>query len=371
MFDLLTASTTTLEHVTLAVRLVSDPDEIRALLHSGLSFRDNSAEPAFFLGSLARNWLPLVAVVSRSGGEIAGLVYLRERLFAGMPSGIIHGDHTFDTMVIAAEQGRDEVLETALRELLAQRRIRGVRLVVDPGSDADRVARRVAAEQQFDVTPSGVESYHVRLPLADTYAAFLETLGSRTRRNFRHYRRDFEAGGHQYLDRLTLAQYREAAAQLRDQCSITASAEALELTLRWTEATARPWMVGLRHKSGEWLGVSGGCLLPGRAMMFLQLNHDRLYGGMSLSTVLRGYLVESLIGWECRELGFWLGAAGALARYAQPYPSRRLYLDRRSWPWRVARWGARKLAPRVRPAQRHDLSWIAPIAAADVTTLPE
>jgi len=349
-----------------SVRILSSRSDILALRHCGLRFPDNSAEPTFFLGTVACQWRPVVAVVSREPGRIAGLVYLRERLLAGRPSGILHGDGTFGTMVIGAD--RERVLEAALHELLSSRRkLRGIRLVVEPGSEEDKLAQRLAGTKGWDVSPSQVESYHVYLPLPGTYQAFLEGLGSRTRRNLRHHRREFEAAGHHYLDRLSLDEYRTAARELREQCTVSSGPGALEQTLQWSEAVAEPWMVGLRHQNGEWLGVCGGCSLPGRAIMFLQLNRDRQYQAWSLSNVLRAYLIESLIDQGCPELVFWLGAAGSLARYTRPYPARRLYLDRPSWPWRAIRWTAARLGPRVSQAQWHDLSWLAPLSPAETS----
>ena len=65
--------------------------------------------------------------------------------------------------------------------------------------------------------------------------------------------------------------------------------------------------MGLKHRNGEWLSVIGGVYRPGAGVLLLQLNRDREFPRDSLSMVLRGYLIESLIQQGMREFIVWAG----------------------------------------------------------------
>ena len=77
-------------------------------------------------------------------------------------------------------------------------------------------------------------------------------------------------------------------------------------------AADRPWAVGLKHRDGGWLSVSGGWYSAGHAVMFFQRNNDREHGDASLSLVLRAKLIEALIDEQVPELMFWAGCAPPL-----------------------------------------------------------
>jgi hypothetical protein len=71
---------------------------------------------------------------------------------------------------------------------------------------------------------------HSRLELPSSYDDFLNRLGARTRRNFRYYRRRFEATGGQYISGVPLDTFRSAT---------RISAENLQSVQRWTESKER------------------------------------------------------------------------------------------------------------------------------------
>jgi hypothetical protein len=76
-------------------------------------------------------------------------------------------------------------------------------------------------------------------------------------------------------------------------------------------ATRQPLAIGLRHRDGQRLSVIGGWYRPAGAVLCFQCNYDCDFGADSLSTVLRAYLIEMLIGQGRKELviGGRLGTA--------------------------------------------------------------
>src|ERR1035441_1625828 len=59
--------------------------------------------PAFFLASVAKEWMPKVVVVRR-GSELAGMVGAKERLLYGLHLGIAYADLTFGSTLLGDPQ---------------------------------------------------------------------------------------------------------------------------------------------------------------------------------------------------------------------------------------------------------------------------
>jgi hypothetical protein len=94
--------------------------------------------------------------------------------------------------------------------------------------------------------------------------------------------------------------------------------------------------------------------------MLMQQNNDLDFEHNSLSLVLRGYLIESLIQANFQELIFWGGPGGALIRYVNFVPGTSVFLDSRGYIWKLLRWFVRILTPAVPRNIREVLNWIAP-----------
>jgi hypothetical protein len=97
-------------------------------------------------------------------------------------------------------------------------------------------------------------------------------------------------------------------------------------------------------------------------MILMQLNNDREYPRDSLSIVLRGYLIESLIHEGIKELTFWASTARPLSRYATPIPTLGIYLDSPAYIWRLVRGLVSKFGPWLPWKLTHDARWIAPFS---------
>jgi hypothetical protein len=340
--------------------IVSSPSEIGRLdmaVDWLMPDRDVTLTPSFFLASLGENWLPRVAVV-HCRNVIAGVVYAKERTIAGFPTGLIYADGRLGTLAVAKAQDRESILVAAARAWLALSRVHGVRLAIAPGGPEARALARIGSTTPIELThsPAAQTELHSRLVLPASYETFLESLGKKTRRNFRYYRRKFEAAGHIYLERLTHEEFARAASELRTHCHLSSSISEIKRAVRTVTSASEAWIAGLKHSDGQWLSVSAGWFGNGCATMFLQLNNDQQFGDASLSVVLRAYLIETFIQKGISALVFWSGSAPPLSRYVQPIAALAVHLDAPTIGWRFVRgmisttepWIGRWITPDVR-----------------------
>jgi hypothetical protein len=128
-------------------------------------------------------------------------------------------------------------------------------------------------------------------------------------------------------------------------------------------ATAdRPLAVGLKHRNGEWLSIIGGVYRPAAGLLLLQLNNDREFPRESLSMVLRGYLIESLIHQGMKEFIIWAGTGPPLSRYVTYIPTLAIYLDSPEYKWRLVRGLVSRVGPWLPRQLKLDARWIAPFS---------
>jgi hypothetical protein len=126
-------------------------------------------------------------------------------------------------------------------------------------------------------------------------------------------------------------------------------------------------LIGLQARHGEWLGILGGWYEADRVTVFCQMNNDLEHVADSLSVVLRGYLVESLIEENIRSLFFWDGAGGPLGRYCHRIPTDALYLDRPGLGWRIFRSLYTLVGRFLPPNTAREMDWVAAPRAAQGT----
>lgn len=310
-------------------------EEIRAILPDSNPVLD----PEFFLSSInRRHWRPYVAIV-RLGRRIIGAVYAKERLIAGIRTGLLYADQIVGGMVVAKEEHRVLILESAFRELIARPGFRGLRIVLPPGHAGIGALENMtscAGGGKLELSYSRA-NIHKRLSLPATYETFLKQLGPTTRRNFRYYRRRSELAGNIYCSRVGLDECRRAASRLASKCSHASDKQRFTRGFDMLETVSEPLLIGLRDQEGELLSLMAGWRHSDSATLLFQLNNDRQHPHDSLSTVLRAYLIESLIESGVRETIFWGGTSGALARYAEIIPGIQVYVDSRTFTWRIVR----------------------------------
>src|ERR1039457_7015285 len=148
-------------------------------------------DPEFFLASVSKGWRPRVVAVY-SAGEVVGILYTKERVISGIPTGVVYADGSLGGILLGNPLHQKNSFRVAMELLLASPGIRGVRLRLLRGSDELEVVKQMIASGSLDTHYSRIKhndstlwKYHAHLPLADTYEQFLKGLGSTTRHNFR------------------------------------------------------------------------------------------------------------------------------------------------------------------------------------------
>ena len=310
-----------------------DIGRLNATAPSLFKERDTTAQPEFFLATLAGGkWAPRVVIV-RQEGRILGAVFAKERLLFGFPTGLLYGDSTLNGMVVAEAIHRGRVFLNAIEALVTKPGVRGLRLLLPPGGF--EMSALETASVPFDVSQTPIE-YHSVLRLPATYESFLENLGRQTRRNFRYYRR-LGAETRTFVENVSFEEFQSAAMSLAQQDVIGRNIDGIRRALKIFSQVQRPMLVGLRNNSGEWLSILGGWYESGRAVVFFQMNSDRKYPRASLCLVTRAHLIERLIAEGVRDLVFWAGVGEPLSRYVEPIPALAVYLDAPTFIWRAFR----------------------------------
>lgn len=310
--------------------------------------------PRFFLASvLSQCWKPRVVVVSR-GPRIAGLLYCKERVVAGVATGIVFGDDTLGAMIVARPGEEDSVLHCAVEALLEQ--VIALRFRV--GSDL--LVPMEGTKAEAHIYSCRVE-HHAHLELPRTYDEFLARVGPSTRHNFRRYRRRSEAAGNEYSPDLEYSEFCAAARGLFPNSSFATSKRDLERALDMISAIPMPsrLLIGLRRANGEWISLAGGWYDGSRAILNMQLN-DRRIGHDSVSLVLRSYLIEVLVKREFREIIFWAGASAPLSSYTTRREEFVACVDAQSHRWRMVQLVCATIAKLAPFSLGEWLKWVAP-----------
>jgi hypothetical protein len=320
---------------------------------------------AFLAAStMASSWVPRIFSV-RYCGNHRGTVYTKERTIAGLRTGLVYGDAILGNLMAASESDREAVLLTALEHLLRDPGVMAIRLSAAPDGPEMRVVRKLAARTANIETAFRPATNHHILPLAPDYPTFLESLGGKTRRNFRYYRRKFEDKQSTFIGHVEPDEFTRAAQYLHRKKLTGANRRRLRRALAIFSAVKDPILTGLRSQSGEWLALLGGWNTPEGPVVFMQMNNDREYPGDSLCTVLRSYVIERAIAEGAATITFWAGVGGPLSRYAYAAPTTVIYIDKTHLPWRILRRACVKVAGFLPASLSHFGGWLVP--SGDIT----
>lgn len=295
-----------------------------------LQRKGSMLDPRFFAASVEKGaWIPRIVVV-RTPERLSGLVYFKERKISRFGTGILYGDATLHSMVLAEETEGKRILSVALRTVLERRGVWALRILVPPNGYELDAFEEARASIPADLKYVEAEN-HCTLALPRDYESFLCGLGSRTRRNFRYYRRRFEEAGHRYVPRMTAKEFTGAADELEEKAVVGADQDGLRRGLKVLSVVDRPMLAGLQHRDGRWLSIIGGWYEDHSSMIFLQMNDDLEHASSSLSAVMRAYLIEDLIAAGYTALQFWAGVGGPLGRKSEPVPSLKVFVDKRGF----------------------------------------
>jgi hypothetical protein len=298
-------------------------------------------------------------IVVAQGRKVAGLLYAQERLVAGIPTGVVLGDDTLGTMLVARPEEAESVLQCALETLLKRKAALRFRVPSKLLALLQSEAARANAEIHFCR-----EEFHAHIELPRTYNEFLAKFRSHTRHNFCRYRHRSELSGNEFCPELPFADFCVAGKYLFTREAHARHDSRFRQCLAMIEAMPSRILVGLRRGTGEWIGLAGGWYAGDRAVLNMQLN-DRACARESVSVVLRSYLIEHLIGRGIRELVFWAGTSPPLSHYIAHREECITYVDSRSYSWRLVRLACVALAKLAPSTFGKWLKWQVPAPMAD------
>ncbi len=341
---------------------LAEIQSLQPLVRRSLLQNDILQDPEYFAAGVSEASTPRVVVV-RHGSELAGVVCAKERILPVVRLRVVVADLTFGSTLFGDPLEQQATFLIALETLLASAGTRGIgmRLKVRRRSPELAAVRKFLASNRFDVHFSRAKD-HASLSLPGTYEQLLLSFGSTTRHNFRYYRRRFETAGHVYLDNLSLDELRLAASYLGPKCRRSTQPYAIARFLKMMATADRPLAVGLKHRNGEWLSIIGGVYRPPAGVLLWQLNNDGEFPGDSLSVVLRGYLIESLIRDGMKEFIIWNGTQAPLSRYVTHIPALEIYLDSPEYKWHLVRGLVSKFGPWLRGQLKWNARLIAPFS---------
>jgi hypothetical protein len=302
--------------VEVAARLVSRASELneelsRAPSLVALAHSDPRLDPAYcFLRAAAKRGGAIAAVVYH-GARPLGCLYAIEDCIRGTRSGMFSiGDRTGAGLVLAASEHQRLVFNRGLRALLSLARAHTVQIsALHSTFGAHGLASALDEVSDHHTVTTRHSEYALpnRLPLPGSWTAFLATVGPDTRRNLRRYPSRAARSGITFWPEIDAATFRCAFDSLRLHANRWDGLDPRDARTHAGEVIR----VGLRSADEGWLSVLAGWRHGERAYIATQINHGS-HPQMSLSMVLRAWLIQALIDRGIREIVFLDGCAGAL-----------------------------------------------------------
>ncbi|MCU1314027.1 MAG: family N-acetyltransferase, partial [Acidobacteriaceae bacterium] len=292
---------------------------------------DTTCLPDYFLPRLSTTQQPRVVLCYRAA-RLVGVVYTAERTMAGLGIGWHSGGDAMGRgLVLAAPGCEAEVLSRACDYLLSHGS-HALRFHWQPSPDeplpADRFERAgIQASFQSEDCEHGDW-----LPLAPTYEAFHKQLGSHTRRNLRYYRRKTEELGYEFRKDLSLEEYLHHLQPLNRVADFPSFRERDRRDRRFFQQFRTRLLVGLADAEGRFVSLLAAVRSGNHLHVLTQLN-DLSLRRLSLSVVLRSYLIEHAIGEGVTDIHFMNGASPMLGRFCGSARLHRIALDRRHSLW--------------------------------------
>jgi len=298
-----------------------------SLLAAAFRHPDATLTPQYFLASLEPNAEPRV-VACYEHGQLMGVMYTSELYFCGMPTGFAFGGDRMGRGLIVAAPEREQEVFTAANAFLLDSGLHGMRLYWTSQKaltdEAIRLPGRSARiRNRLELHPEGDW-----LQLQPTYEQFLRGLGPHTRRNLRYYRRKVEAAGHAYSGLLQEAELPGALRSINHVADYPMDQSRLERDHRFFRAFETPIIAGLRSADGQVISLIIGFTYGNHLHILTQLNGEtEKLRKLSLSLVLRGYLIEDFIQRGFTAVHFIHGSSPMLGRFCVPVPLQVVSID--------------------------------------------
>jgi hypothetical protein len=166
------------------------------------------------------------------------------------------------------------------------------------------------------------------LELPHDYETFLASLGSHTRRNLRYYRRKAEAQGIEFVPRIDEAEYERAVKALRKVTDFPHDPIRQARDRRFFRMHGEPLLMGLRGPDGKFISLLAAVRFEQCVHVLSQLN-DQSLRRMSISVVLRSYLIEKSIELGFTSIHFVNGSSPMLGRFCEAVPVQTILIDQR------------------------------------------
>lgn len=299
---------------------------IASLAHSTIRDPDMTYTPDYFLPRVASSRVPRV-VACYEAGKLVGVLYAEELRICGINTGwAFGGDYMGRGLVLAAPEREAEVVAMATEHLLSN----GIHALRFYWRASGHEMMPVLAIPQSRIQVWCKSEYKEEgdwLRLGSGYQEFLTRLGSHTRRNLRYYRRKAESQGYTFDPCLSAEEYHAAIGQLNDIADYPTDLRRDQRDERFFEQFSQHLLVGLRAPDGRLVSIIGAVQSGSHLHVLTQLNDESLRK-LSISLVLRGYLIEQLIGEGFTSIHFVNGASAMLGRFCEPILRRELAIDR-------------------------------------------
>lgn len=327
------------------VRVVELQPDIEGLLRRTQQEDDITGTPAYFLALVrAKRARPFV-VAAYDGSHLAGIVYGLERCLFGVSAGVVEcGDSCGDGSVFCEPERFDEIVNLAVNTFLGSNLTWLARVSWNTSTAEEK--ERIELQE----LPGKAISEEIRvnawtdLCLERTYEQFIESLGSRTRRNMRYYRRRAEQKQWEFVSDVTPKDAAAAIESLYPHQGIGKKDQTeLGRFQKRLEEVPGAFYSGLRNSDGAWIGIMGGWVRGTHLFILTQLN-NAAYASASVSMVLRSYVIERAINAGIRHLRFIEGCEGTLKRYCRVRATH-LLVHRKGYLSRISAPTARRLFP--------------------------
>jgi hypothetical protein len=314
--------------------LYRTPNQILALTEKlpPISRGDATLLPKYFLASLESRFEPRVVACFEEEALI-GVLYCAEVRFWGVRTGFISGGDSMGRGLLLAPPEREQEIFIAAVSFLVDNGTHGMRLLWTP---QNALRPNVLAELLPSARVQQTLEVHAEgdwLRLQPTYEAFLAHLGPHTRRNLRYYRRKVQAAGYAYTGILRAEQLFPTLQSLNQLADYPMDKARLVRDRRFFAAFGTPVVAGLRDAQGQFISLVTGFTEGSHLHILTQLNGEsEALRKLSISLVLRGYLIEEFIARGITAVHFVHGSSPMLGRFCEPVPLQRVAIDaRHAW----------------------------------------